>query len=152
MEPQVTKVTQGPVETTFSVWSDGSVGLDMEFTNAEYKLAQLFVLDMEAAQAAAAAVTEALTSAAPAEFELCYETSEHHSIEEDAMLSVHDADGPEGWLYKIVDYPPDEGRWGLARIYVFGTNKRGPCPMEGRVRNVALAKCLADAMARHWRK
>ena len=68
------------------------------------------------------------------------------------MLEVHDADGPEGFRYKVVLYPPDEGRWGLARIYIFGAGERGPCLIEGRLRNVVLAKCLADAMVRHWRK
>lgn len=126
--------------------------LDIELFISQQQIAQLFLLDTEAAQAAASGVTGAVTSNSLDSYELAYEVSEHHSIEEDAILIVHDADGPEGFRYKIVTYPPDEGRWGLARIYVFSAGKRGPCLMEGRVRNVALAKRLADAMARHWRK
>ena len=151
-EAKVTKESRGPVALTYTTWSDGSVRLDIEVTNSHRQMAQLFLLNTEAAQAAAAGVTDAVMSRSPDGFELAYEVSEHHSIEEDAMLEVHDADGPEGFRYKVVLYPPDEGRWGLARIYIFGAGERGPCLIEGRLRNVVLAKCLADAMVRHWRK
>jgi len=151
-EPTITKESRGPAGMTFATWGDGSVRLDIEFTNAGRQIAQLFLPNEESAQAAASGVTDAVMSRSPDGFELAYEVSEHHSIEEDAMLEVHDADGPEGFRYKVVLYPPDKGRWGLARIYVFGAGERGPCLMEGRLRNVALAKCLADAMLRHWRK
>ena len=151
-EPQVTKEVRGAVGLTFRTWSDGSVRLDIEFTKAGRQVAQLFLPDPETAQTAASGVADAVTSVPPDSYELAYEVSEHYSIEHDAMLEVHDADGPGGFRYKVVRYPPDEGRWGLARIYVFGAGKRGPCLLEGRVRNVALAKCLADAMVRHWRE
>ena len=151
-EPTITKESRGPVGMTYTTWSDGSVRLDIEFTNARRQIAQLFLPNAESAQAAATGVTDAVMSSLPHSSNLDYEVSEHHSIEEDAMLTVHDADGPEGFRYKVVLYPPDEGRWGLARMYVFGAGKRGSCLTEGRLRNVAIAKCLADAMVRHWRK
>ena len=151
-EPTVTREARGPVSLTFSTWSDGSVRLDVEFTSAGRQIAQLFLPDAETAQAAASGVADAVMSCLPDSFELAYEVSEHYSIEEDAVLVVHDADGPEGFRYKVVIYPPDEGRWGLARFYIFGAGKRGQVLMEGRLRNVVLAKRLADAMVRHWRK
>ena len=151
-EPHVTTESCGPVGMTFRTWDDGSVRLDIEFTNGNCQIAQLFLLDIEAAHAAAASINEAVTSSSTGDFELAYEISEHRSIEQDEVLSVHNADGQEVFRYKVVAYPPDCGRWGLARIYVFGAGKRGPCLMDGTVRNLALAKCLADAMARHWRK
>lgn len=151
-EPQITKDTRGPLEMTFMEYGDGSMQLDIRFTSDRRQIAQLFPPDMDAARAAAEGVADALMSLPSGEPGLEFEVSEHYSIEDGANLIVHDADGPKGWRYKVVGYPPDEGRWGLARMYVFAAGKRGHCQMEGRVRNVALAKRLADAMARHWRK
>lgn len=153
MNPHVTEKTCGPVGITFRVWDDGSVRLDVEFINTERKLAELFMLDMKATEAAATAITCAVTSSESETTPLSFEVSEHFSVEEDAVLRVHDANGEDGLRYKLVEYPPDRGRWGLVRSYVFDSEKKvGPCLMEGRLRNLVLAKRLAGAMARHWRK
>ena len=142
----------GPMDMEFREWHDGSVGVRVMFVAGRRQIAELSLLNMTDAMVAARAIVDGTLSQAPQQTELEYEVSQHFSIEYDATLEVHDADGPAGWRYKVVEYPPDAGRWALARIYAFGTERVGPCPMEGRVRSVSLGKWLADAMVRHWRK
>ena len=142
----------GPINCSFHEAYDGSVRVNIEFSDGNRQIAELFMLEMNAAKVAAGGVVEGLLSPPNTETELKYEVLDAFDVDYDATLTVHNANGPGNWRYKVVKYPPDVGRWALARIYVFSTAKVGPCPMEGRVRSVSLAKSLADAMARHWRK
>lgn len=145
-----TAVSTGPVNHVIHEASDGSTRLDVGFVDGDRRIAELFMLDMDATRAAAEAIRECMLSPERDDSELEYTVSEHFDVDHQATLVVNDAVGPEGWRHKIVRYPAAYGRWGLARVYVFNKERPGPLPMEGRVRSVKLAKWLMDAMMRYW--
>lgn len=145
-----TAVSTDPVNHVIHEASDGSTRLDVGFVDGNKRIAEMFMLDMDATRAAAEAIRECILSLERDDSELEYEVSEHFDVDHQATLVVNDAVGPERWRYKIVRYPAAYGRWGRARVYVFNEERPGPLPMEGRVRSVKLAKWLMDAMMRYW--
>ena len=145
-----TAVSTGPVNHVIHEASDGSTRLDVGFVDGNRRIAELFMLEMDATREAANAIRECMLSSERDYSELEYTVSEHFDVDHQATLVVNDAVGPEGWHYKIVLYPAAYGRWGRAWVYVFNKERPGPLPMEGRVRNVKFAKWLMDAMMRYW--